>query len=232
MANGRHGNGIPPNKSRRRTGRQPERIDSILERTTWRMGLPNMVEGSTRWKPPTSSEEQRNKAILRKRLKWRLPQRQIDAIIAQQKTVPKWMEHALTEFNEVDRMPPKGLRRDISQHYNKLQQGQSISSGLRNKMLTLAISNARPNEAFYSSAERFLQEQLLIFENERALAIREFVLKARNKKASREEYTKVMRYIQGCGISVSITREILQNPRYMKTWAIEEFAELKQLASK
>lgn len=230
MANGRRGNGIPPNRPGRGRGKQPERIDSILERTTRRMGLPNMVPGSTRWKPPQRGVESEVNRILRKRLHFLLGEKEIAEIIARRKPAQKWMTETIEEFNQVDRRMPKDLQLEIKRRNSLKLRYEDSGSKLLAEMGGMARSSAQPSTLFYAKAKSFLQAQQFVFENERALAIREFVEKTRKNKGkiNRAEYFSVLRYIHECSISAEITREIIETTRYLRVWTIEQFAELKQ----
>ena len=69
-----------------------------------------------------------------------------------------------------------------------------------------------------------------MYEKERPLAIREYVEKTRKNKGKiiKTEYFSVLRYVHGCSVTAEITREILENTRYLRTWGMEEFAELRK----
>lgn len=230
MANGKRGNGTPPHRSRRGQGKQPERIDSILKRTTWKMGLPNMVPGSTRWKAPQRGIESDVERIIRKRLRFLLPEKDIIEIIARRKPVQKWLEETMEEFNQVDRRMPKDLQLEIRRRNALKLRYDDSGAKLLAEMIGMARTSAQPSTLFYAKAKNFLQAQQFVYENERALAIREYVEKTRKNKGKiiKTEYFSVLRYIHGCSVTAEITREILESTRYLQTWTREEFAELRK----
>gem|GEM_PF-4768634 len=194
------------------------------------MGLPNMVPGSVRWKPPRAGVEREVEKIIRKRLHFLLPEKEIDAIITRRKPTQKWMVEIIEEFNQVDRRFPNDLGEEIKRRNALKLKFDDTGTKTLEEMRVMAKTASEPNTFFFSKARSYLQAQQFIFENESAISIREFVVETRKNKGkfTRAAYWSILRYIHDCKISAEVTREILGNPRYLRIWAEDQFAELRQ----